>query len=156
MLRHLEQRQTATWFTICIEQWIVRLRDLLQGSLGEKKWRFQRNIKGKLYHQLYDNGIRQLCMLLLDGGVSFQYDGEAGMVIAMTTRDFLLRASWPSKFPQLLYWESNLLNISPPPTLFPINLFLGKMGVHNILKDVEEISKMPSLFATSLLLKRDV
>lgn len=32
-------------------------------------------------------------MLLLDGGVSFQYDGEAGAIIAMMMRDFLLGAS---------------------------------------------------------------
>lgn len=37
MLKHLEHRQTATWFTVCIEQWIVRLRDLLPGSLGKEK-----------------------------------------------------------------------------------------------------------------------
>lgn len=70
----------------------VRLRDLLQGSLGEKKENF-REIKGKLYHQLYHNGIRQLCKLLLDRGVSFQDDGEAGAMIAVMMRDFLLRAS---------------------------------------------------------------
>lgn len=86
----MEQRQRATWFTVCMEQWIVRLRDLLQGSLG-KKGKFLRNIKGKLYHQLYHNGIRQLCMLLLDGGLSFQYDGKAGTVIAMMMTDFLLK-----------------------------------------------------------------
>lgn len=92
-------------------------------------------------------------MLLLDGGVSLRYDGEAGTVIAMTTmRDFLLRASWPSNSPQLLYWESNLLKISPPPTLFPINLFLGEVGVCKILKDVEEISKILFPFAAFYLL----
>lgn len=30
-------------------------------------------------------------MLLLDGGVSFRCDGEAGVVIATMARDFLLR-----------------------------------------------------------------
>lgn len=96
---------------------------------GEKKGKIQRNNKEKLYHQLYHNGIRQLCMLLLDGWVSFQYDGEAGVVIATMARDFLLRTSWPSKSPQLLYWESNLLNISSQSTPFPIDLFLGKLGL---------------------------
>lgn len=30
-------------------------------------------------------------MLLLDGGLSFQYDGKAGTVIAMMMMDFLLK-----------------------------------------------------------------
>lgn len=28
----------------------------------------------------------------------------------------------------VFYWENNLLNTSPPPTLFPIHLFLGETG----------------------------
>lgn len=59
----------------------------------EKKGQFQKNTKGKLYHRLYHNGIRRLYMLLLDGRVSFQYDGEAYTMTVMMIRDFLLRAS---------------------------------------------------------------
>lgn len=82
----------------------------------------------------------------------FQYDRKAGTVMAMMMTDFLLRASWPSKS---LYWESNLLNISPAYTLSPINLFLGEVGVCKNLKDAEEISKMLFPFSTSFFAKKE-
>lgn len=60
---------------------------------------------------------------------------------------FLLTASWPSKSPQLHYWESNLLNFFPSPTSSPVNWSLSEVGIHTILEDGAEISEVQPSFA---------
>lgn len=66
-------------------------------------------------------------------------------------RCFLLTAPWPSKSPQLHYWESNLLNFFPSLTSSLVNWFLSEVGIHTILEDGAEISEIQPSFAAFCL-----
>lgn len=126
MLKNLEQCQTALWFTVCIKQWIVRLRDLLQGSLGYKKENFREILK--------ENYIINYIIMALDNFACCYYLGSEFPVWwrgrCDDSPDDEVFCPWGiltiKVSPVILYWESNTLNTSPPPTHFPIHLFLGE------------------------------
>lgn len=127
MLKHLEQCQTATCFTVCIKQWIVRLRDLLQSSVGYKKENFRKILR--------ENHIINYIIIALDNFACCSYLGSECSVWwrgrhgdspddeVFYPQDILIIEVSP-----VIYWESNLFNTSPSPTLFPIHLFLGETG----------------------------
>lgn len=58
------------------------------------------------------------------------------------------------KVSPLLYWESNLLNTSPPPSPFPNTLVPRRDRVYVKFWDVKEISEMLFSFALSILPRR--
>lgn len=127
MLKDLEQWQTATWFTVCIKQWIVRLRDLLQGSLGYTKEKFREILRGSdtinYIIMALDNNS---CSYYLGSEFSVWWRGRCG-----DSPDDEVFCPWGIliiKVSPVFYWESNLLNTCPPPTLFPNHLFLGEPG----------------------------
>lgn len=123
MLKDLEQCQTATWFAVWLKQWIVRLRDLLQGSLGYKKDNFKEILRGI--------DIMNYIIMALDYLSCCYYLGSEFSVWWRGRHDdevFYPRGILIIKVSPIFCWESNLLNTSLSPTLFPIHLFLGDTG----------------------------
>lgn len=112
---------------------IVRLRDLLQGSLGYKKENFREILRG--------NDIMNYTIMALDNFSCCCYWGSEFSVWwrgrCGDSPDDDVVCPWGIliiKVSSVFCWESNLLNISLPPIPFPIHLFLGETGVCQILR----------------------